>query len=103
MTYTINIAPAHAGMVTATSSDGRSFTTTSPLLDGARYWQQLGAPSSAGIVTVWSSAQTTGPCAAPSAMPPSSPWRVTASSAIRMPTKPGLAPPSEFGSPPLPL
>jgi hypothetical protein len=43
------------GKVTATSSDGHSFTTTMPLLDGARYWQQLGAPSSATIVTVWSS------------------------------------------------
>ena len=37
-TYTISIEPAHAGMVTATSSDGGSFTTTSPLLEGARYW-----------------------------------------------------------------
>ena len=55
MTHTIDITPAGPGQVTATSSDGPSFTTTSPLLDGARYWQQLGAPSSAGIVTVWSS------------------------------------------------
>ena len=56
MTYTITIAPTGAaGKVTATSSDGRPFTTTTPLLDGARYWQQLGAPSSASIVTIWSS------------------------------------------------
>jgi len=41
--------------VTATSSDGHTFTTSMCLLDGARYWQSLGAPSSASIVTVWSS------------------------------------------------
>ena len=56
MTYTISIAPTGAGKVTATSSDGHPFTTTTPLLDGARYWQQLGAPSSASIVTIWSTA-----------------------------------------------
>jgi len=26
-----------------------------PLLEGARYWQTLGAPSTASIVTIWSS------------------------------------------------
>jgi hypothetical protein len=56
MTYTINIEPSESpGKVTATSSDGHSLTTSIPLLNGARYWQQLGAPSSATIVTVWSS------------------------------------------------
>ena len=55
-TYTISLAPsAHPGKVTATSSDGHTTTTTVPLLDSARYWQALGAPSSATIVTVWSS------------------------------------------------
>src|SRR5262245_46718719 len=37
------------------SSDGPSLTTSTPLLDGARYWQALGAPSTAAIVTTWSS------------------------------------------------
>jgi hypothetical protein len=56
MTYTITVAPStHAGKVTATSSDGVSCTTTTPLLDGARYWLELGAASSATIVTIWSS------------------------------------------------
>jgi|SoiMethySBSTD1v2_1073268.scaffolds.fasta_scaffold1841669_1 hypothetical protein len=55
MTYTISITPGHAGKVTATSSDGQGRTTSIPLLDGARYWQSLGAPSTATIVTVWSS------------------------------------------------
>jgi hypothetical protein len=54
--YTIAIAPSgHVGKVTATSSDGYTTTTTTPLLDSARYWQAHGAPSSASIVTVWSS------------------------------------------------
>ena len=55
MTYTISIAPSAHGKVTATSSDGHTCTTTTPLLDGARYWQGLGAPSSASICTIWSS------------------------------------------------
>jgi hypothetical protein len=56
MTYTIAVEPSPTpGKVTATSSDGNTFTTSIPLLDGARYWQQLGALSSASIVTVWSS------------------------------------------------
>jgi hypothetical protein len=56
MTYTIAIAPSeNPGKVTATSSDGHGFATSTPLLDGARYWQSLGAPSTASIVTVWSS------------------------------------------------
>jgi hypothetical protein len=53
--YTITIAPSIKGQVTATASNGHAFTTTTPLLSGARYWQQLGAPSSATITTVWSS------------------------------------------------
>src|SRR5262249_29142862 len=35
--------------------DGHTFTTSMCILDGARYWQGLVAPSSATIVTVWSS------------------------------------------------
>jgi hypothetical protein len=56
MTYTVSIEPSKTpGKVTATSSDDHTFTTSTPLLDGARHWQQLGAASSATIVTVWSS------------------------------------------------
>ena len=55
MTYTISITPGHAGKVTAHLSDGHTFTTSMCILDGARYWQSLGASSSATIVTVWSS------------------------------------------------
>jgi hypothetical protein len=56
MTYTISVEPSRTpGKLTATSSDGHSRTTSTPLLDGARYWQQLGAPSTAAIVTIWSS------------------------------------------------
>jgi hypothetical protein len=56
MSYTINVEPSRSpGKVTATSSDGHSRTTSTPLLDGARYWEALGAPSTAAIVTVWSS------------------------------------------------
>jgi hypothetical protein len=55
-TYTIKVEPSQSsGKVTATSSDGNTLSTSMPLLDGARHWQQLGAPSSASIVTVWSS------------------------------------------------
>jgi hypothetical protein len=53
--YTITIASIK-GKVTATTSDGHTLATTTPLLTGARYWQQLGAPSSAVITTSWSSA-----------------------------------------------
>jgi hypothetical protein len=56
MTFTISIEPSRSpGKVSATSSDGHVFTTSIPLLDGARYWEALGAPSSAAIVTIWSS------------------------------------------------
>jgi len=56
MTYTISLAPStHPGKITATSSDGHTFTTSMCLLDSARYCQALGAPSSATIVTIWSS------------------------------------------------
>jgi hypothetical protein len=55
-TYTITVAPGtRPGKVTAHSSDGPSLTTSTPLLDGARYWQALGAPLTAAIVTTWSS------------------------------------------------
>ena len=52
---TITIAPTGKGQVSATSSDGHTRHTTTPLLDGARYWQELGAPSTATITVVWSS------------------------------------------------
>src|SRR5215469_9605092 len=55
-TYTITVVPStRPGKVTAHSSDGHSLTTSTPLLDGARYWQALGAPSTAATVTTWSS------------------------------------------------
>ena len=52
---TISIAPADKGQVRATSSDGHSFLTTTPLLDGARYWLKNGANPDTPVVTVWSS------------------------------------------------
>jgi hypothetical protein len=52
---TISIAPAIKGQVTAASTDGHSFFTTTPLLDGARYWLKNGAHPDTSIVTVWSS------------------------------------------------
>ena len=53
---TITIAPAHKGRVTATSSDGHSFLTTTPLIDGARYWlEEKGMSPDISIITVWSS------------------------------------------------
>jgi hypothetical protein len=56
MTYTIAVKPGTIpGRFAATSSDGHTFTTSVPLLNGARYWQALGASSTATIVTVWSS------------------------------------------------
>src|SRR5262249_23362304 len=65
-TYTIIVAPStHPGKVTAHSSDGHSLTTSTPLLDGARYWQALGAPSTAAIV------RTPTPAAS---RPPAAPW-----------------------------
>src|SRR5262249_60881094 len=55
-TYPITVAPStHPGKVTAPPPNGHSLTTSTPLLDGARYWQALGAPSTAAIVTTWSS------------------------------------------------
>jgi hypothetical protein len=54
--FTINIEPSRSpGKVTATSSDGHTLTTSTPLLNGARYWLDRGAPSTATIVTIWSS------------------------------------------------
>ena len=56
MSYTISVEPSRSpGKVTATSSDGHSFTTSMCLLDGARYWLAKGADPAASIVTVWSS------------------------------------------------
>jgi hypothetical protein len=55
MTYTIALKPAAKGQVTATSSDGHRFLTTTPLLDGSRYWLKNGANPDTSVVTVWSS------------------------------------------------
>jgi len=37
MTYTISLTPSAHGKITATSSDGYSFTASEPLFAGARY------------------------------------------------------------------
>jgi hypothetical protein len=56
MSYTISIEPSRApGKVTAHSSDGYTFTTSTPLLTGARHWLDHGADPAANIVTAWSS------------------------------------------------
>jgi hypothetical protein len=52
---TITIAPADKGQVTAASTDGHSFLTSTPLLDGARYWLEQGVSPDTSIITVWSS------------------------------------------------
>jgi hypothetical protein len=59
MNYTISIEPSSkAGQITAGSSDGNTFTTITPLLEGARYWLNSGADPAASITTVWSSGST---------------------------------------------
>jgi hypothetical protein len=56
MSYIISIEPStRPGRVAAHSSDSHTFTTTTPLLDGARYWRDHGADPAATIVTIWSS------------------------------------------------
>jgi hypothetical protein len=55
MSYMIAVEPSTRVKLTATSSDGHRCITTTALLNGARYWQAQGAPSSAIIVTIWSS------------------------------------------------
>jgi hypothetical protein len=52
---TISIAPAIKGQVTASSSDGHSFVSTTPLCDGARYWLEKGICPNTTIMVVWSS------------------------------------------------
>jgi hypothetical protein len=52
---TISIRPAGKGQVTASSSDGHTFLTTTPLCDGARYWLEKGVPPDTPIITLWSS------------------------------------------------
>jgi hypothetical protein len=54
MTYTITVKPS-ARKLTATASNGHPLTTTTPLLDGARYWLNHGAKPAATITTTWSS------------------------------------------------
>ena len=58
MTYTIAIKPAGKGQITATSSDGFHFLTTTPLCESARQWLSKGANPATFIVTVWSSDST---------------------------------------------
>jgi len=49
MSYTISTEPSRTpGKVTATSSDGHSFTASEPLFTGARYWLDHGAEQRAG-------------------------------------------------------
>src|SRR5262245_55470661 len=50
------VAPAgNNGQVTATSTDGHNFLTTTPLLDGTRYWLGKGVSPDTPIITVRSS------------------------------------------------
>ena len=59
MTYTIAVKPSQtSSKVTATSSDGHSLTTATPLLDTARYWLNNGANPADTITTAWSSSTT---------------------------------------------
>jgi hypothetical protein len=62
---TITIAPTGTGQVTATASDGHTRHTTTPLLDGARYWLEKGANPNTPIATVWSSAPPARACLTP--------------------------------------
>jgi hypothetical protein len=56
MTYTITVKPTQTpGKVTAASTNGHSLTTTTPLLDSARYWLTNGANLHEIITTIWSS------------------------------------------------
>ena len=55
MPYTITLKPAGKGQVTATSTDGQTLLTTTPLCDFARYWLTKGADPADPIVTLWSS------------------------------------------------
>ncbi len=57
MTYTITVKPSQTpGKVTASSTNGgHTLTTTTPLLDSARYWLTNGANLHETIVTIWSS------------------------------------------------
>ena len=52
---TITLEPAGKGQVTATSSDGHFFLSTTPLCDGARHWLNKGADPATYVVTIWSS------------------------------------------------
>jgi hypothetical protein len=55
-TFTVLIAPSsYSGLVTAKTSDGGSFRSRQPLLDGSRYWIRKSANPAATITTAWSS------------------------------------------------
>ena len=55
-TYNILVAlSSYAGFLTARTSDGGSFRSRQPLLDGARYWMRTAADPAANITTAWSS------------------------------------------------
>jgi hypothetical protein len=64
---TISIAPATKGQVTAASTDGHSFLTTAPLLDGARYWLEKDISPDIQSSSYGPQAPLTGPSGAPSA------------------------------------
>jgi hypothetical protein len=56
LTYTVLVSPSsYAGLITARTSDGGSFRSRQPLLEGARYWKGTGADPAANITTAWSS------------------------------------------------
>jgi|SRR5262249_19425843 len=54
LTITVKPSPATPSKVTANSSDGYTFKTAIPLLDGARYWLNNGADPATSITTIWS-------------------------------------------------
>jgi hypothetical protein len=56
--FAIALKPHTKGQVAATSSDGHTFLTTTPLLSGARYWLKQGINPETTIITVWSSGST---------------------------------------------
>jgi hypothetical protein len=68
---TISIAPAGKGQVTATSTDGHSFLTTTPLTDGARFGSKTAHIQTLPSLPSGPAAAVTGPCAQTSAKPPS--------------------------------
>ena len=52
---TIVLKPVGKGQVTATSTDGHHYLTTTPLCDSSRYWLEKGISPDTSIIVVWSS------------------------------------------------